>query len=717
MRSWKPIEPWLPLILRAFVSLASLAFPFSISAFPSFEEIRASYPATETAYLDRHGHLLQEVRSDLDGRRLRWIPLGQISEAFIKAVVRSEDKRFFEHSGTDFLALGNASFKYLTSDSRRGASTITMQLVSFLDPELVAGSDGRSFAQKWKQIRAARTLEGTWTKKEILEAYLNLVTFRGELTGVESASFGLLGKAPYGLNDLDAVVLSSLIRSPQASVPDVQRRACMLAHSMQLPYGCSQTNPAVEAALGQRTGIRPLANLAPHIPQLFGDRRGQVLTTLDSSLQRYSIETLHRHLLAVKEKNVRDGAILVIDHQSHEVLAYVGSSGNLSAAPLVDSIRSRRQAGSTLKPFVYGLGIDRKIITAATLVDDTPLNMQVVTGIYRPENYDKDYLGPIPVRVALAASRNIPAVRMASLLGVEPVVESLRRFGFRDLQDAEFYGPSIALGSADVTLWELTGAFAALANRGEWVSATLERKEMGREILKSKSDSNNEKVVRAISPEAAFIISSILSDRESRSATFGLENVLSTPFWTAVKTGTSKDMRDNWCVGFSDRYVVGVWVGNASGEAMWNVLGVTGAAPVWLEIMKHLHKHEISREPSPPASLLRAEVDYGKEWFIRGTEPDRALVGERGKPAAILYPEKDSVFAIDPEIPADRQRVFFRWSGGLKPGLQWYLNGKPIGQANPFPWKPIVGKHKLELRACPRPLACSTIAEASFEVR
>ncbi|MBL8020099.1 MAG: penicillin-binding protein 1C [Leptospirales bacterium] len=713
MRPWRPIGPWLPIALRTCLLLVSLTFPGSLVAFPSFEDVKSSYPATETAYLDRNGQLLQEVRSDLDGRRLRWIPLEQISEAFIKAVVRSEDKRFFEHSGTDFLALGNASFKYLTSDSRRGASTITMQLVSFLDPELMAGSDGRSFAQKWKQIRAARALEGTWSKKEILEAYLNLVTFRGELTGVESASFGLLGKAPYGLNDLDAVVLSSLIRSPQASVSDVQRRACMLAHTMRLPYGCAQTNPAVESALGQRTAIRPLANLAPHIPQVFGERKGQVLTTLDSSLQRFSIETLHRHLLAVREKNVRDGAILVIDHQNHEVLAYVGSSGVLSAAPLVDSIRSRRQAGSTLKPFVYGLGIDRKIITAATLVDDTPLNMQVVTGIYRPENYDKDYLGPIPVRVALAASRNIPAVRMATLLGVEPVVESLRKLGFRDLQDAEFYGPSIALGSADVTLWELTGAFGAMANRGEWVPSTLERKDRD---LKSRNP-NNEKSVRALSPEAAFIISSILSDRESRSATFGLENVLSTPFWTAVKTGTSKDMRDNWCVGFSDRYVVGVWVGNASGEAMWNVLGVTGAAPVWLEIMKHLHKHEVSVEPAPPASLVRAEVDYGKEWFIRGTEPDRALVNEIEKPASILYPQKDSVFAIDPEIPTDRQRIFFRWSGGHKQELQWHLNGKPLGQANPFPWKPAVGRHKLELRNCTRPLACTTIAEASFEVR
>ncbi|MCE9597960.1 MAG: penicillin-binding protein 1C [Spirochaetia bacterium] len=720
MRSWKPNNLWLSVALQC--SIACFLFsPVSLYSFPTFQEVKAAYPVTETIYLDRQGQPLQEIRSDSEGRRLRWVALDQISDAFIRAVIRSEDKRFFEHSGADYLALANASFKYLLSDSRRGASTVTMQLVSFLDQDLVPGSDGRSFGQKWKQIRSARELEATWTKGEILEAYLNLVTFRGELTGVESAAFGLLGKAPYGLDDLDSVVLSSLIRSPQASMNDVKRRACMLAHTMRLPYGCSDTNPRVEAALGARNTIRPLANLAPHLPGMLPDRKGEVRTTLDASVQRNAIEILHRHLLSVLEKNVRDGAVLVIDHQRHEVVAYVGSSGHLSAAPLVDSVRSRRQAGSTLKPFVYGLGIERKIITAATLVDDTPLNMQVVSGIYRPENYDRDYLGPIPVRIALAASRNIPAVRMANLLGVESIVETLRKLGFRELQDAEFYGPSIALGSADVTLWELTGAFATLANHGEWTPTAFESVSNQQDNAMHPGANTRKDAahlaIRVFSPETSHIISSILSDRESRSATFGLENVLSTPFWTAVKTGTSKDMRDNWCVGYSDRYVVGVWVGNASGEPMWNVLGVTGAAPVWLEVMKHLHRNEVSKEPPAPPSLVRSRVEYGDEWFVRGTEPDGALVHEIDTRPGILYPENETIFALDPEIPADRQRVFFRWNGGQGKSLEWNLNGKSLGKTNPWPWKPAIGRHKLKLQLCERPLACKTLQESTFEVR
>ncbi|HMX55687.1 MAG TPA: penicillin-binding protein 1C, partial [Leptospiraceae bacterium] len=535
-------------LLLALSAIGPLA---GLQAVPSFEEVRSSYKSSEAVYLDRRGRILQSIRLDESGRRLAWTSLDRISPALLSAVVRSEDKRFYSHSGADYLAILKAAFGRIAKDTRRGASTITMQLASRLDDSLTPSSHGRTYEQKWRQIQAAREIEKTWSKSQILEAYLNLVPFRGELEGISAASFGLFGKDPHALGDTESVILAALIRGPQASAEDVLRRSCMLAYSMKLSYDCSQIKPDVARAFEGSHAIRPTASYAPHLPALIKSGESEIRTTLDLDIQLAVREILHRHILSVRNRNVRDGAVLVLDNRTGEVIAYVGSTGDLSLAPLVDSIRSRRQAGSALKPFVYAVGIDKRLITASTLLDDTPLNMPVFSGVYHPENYDRDYFGPVAARIALASSRNIPAVRLVSLLGVDSVLDVFRKMEFKNLEEADFYGPSIALGSMDVTLWQLTSAYRMFASGGEWSSPFVERT--------SAAPAKR----RIVSEAAAFIIGDILSDRESRSLTFGLENVLSTPFWTAVKTGTSKDMRDNWCVGYSDRYTVGVWVGNA----------------------------------------------------------------------------------------------------------------------------------------------------------
>jgi penicillin-binding protein 1C len=265
------------------------------------------------------------------------------------------------------------------------------------------------------------------------------------------------------------------------------------------------------------------------------------------------------------------------------------------------------------------------------------------------------------------------------------------------VEAGDFYGPSLALGSADVSLWEMVGAYRALATGGVWSSLRLTPGE-------SPGESR-----RVYSTLAAFQVSGILSDRESRSVTFGLENPLATRFWSAVKTGTSKEMRDNWAVGYSRRYTVGVWVGNVTGEPMRNVSGVTGAAPVWLEVMMRLHESVPSEPPTPPAGLVGQQVAFTgrveparREWFQRGTEPSASngsAASATGALARIIAPAAGTILAIDPDIPTGRQRVPFEARDAVA-GQRWLLDGAVIGEAAELLlWPAAFGRHRLSLVA------------------
>ena len=449
--------------------------------------------------------------------------------------------------------------------------------------EAAHGTQGarRNYVQKLRQIGSALELERSWTKAQILEAYLNSITFRGELQGIGAASQGLFGKSPHGLDLVESLILAALIRSPGASPMLVQARACALGKVLQPGWDCAalETRLARTPLLAQ--GIRPREALAPHVAARLLPQ-GLSHSTLDRELQVFAQETLRSQLLSVGAKNAHDGALLVLDNRSGEVLAYVGGVGDLSSARFVDGVRARRQAGSTLKPFLYGVALEKRYLTAASHVEDTPMDIAVEGGVYRPRNYDNEFHGDeVTVRMALASSLNVPAVRTLNLIGVGALVDRLKMLGFSELREPAFYGPSLALGAADVSLWDLVNAYRALANGGRWSQASLTGAEAARQGSR-----------QVFSPQAAFLVGHILADRESRNLTFGLENPLSSRFWTAVKTGTSKDMRDNWCVGYSQRYTVGVWVGNFSGEPMWNVSGITEAAPAWAEVMNWLHSRD-----------------------------------------------------------------------------------------------------------------------------
>jgi penicillin-binding protein 1C len=398
--------------------------------------------------------------------------------------------------------------------------------------------------------------------------------------------------------------------------------------------------------------------------------------------------------MAVRERRVFDGAILVVDNSRGEVLAYVAGSADLSSARYVDGIQARRQPGSALKPFLYGMALEQRLLTPASLLEDTPLDLSVMGGLYRPRNYDERFRGLVTLRTALAASLNIPAVRTLELVGAEPFVQQLRRLGFAGVvQSGEYYGPSLALGSVEVSLWELVNAYRALANGGVWQPLRM---------TPEKADGALSH--RVYTAETAFLLSHLLADRESRSTTFGLENPLATRFWSAVKTGTSKEMRDNWCIGFTQRYTVGVWVGNLAGEPMHHVSGMTGAAPIWLDVISWLHRATPSGSPLPPAGVLTRpitfphEIEPGRlEWFLAGTEPQMPGSPLAGAFPRIRMPVSGAVIVLDPDIPPAQQRLVFEGDVDGQ-DLRWVLNGQDLGPASdPLVWEPLPGEHTLEL--------------------
>jgi penicillin-binding protein 1C len=665
-----------------------IALPQSVLAVPTAEAVKSGFRSSEAELLDRHGVSVQTLRVDMNVRRLPWVALTDISPAVSAAVVQAEDQRFYQHHGVDVEAIGKAALENLFRQRPRGASTITMQLVSMLNGQLQPKHGTRDWGQKWDQVQAARDLETTWNKQQILEAYLNLVTFRGELQGIGAASQGLFGKSPSGLGDVESVILGSLIRAPNATSKQLARRACSLAKDSKIAASCDSIRLAIENAFsGVRFGTVP-AFTGAVAQRLLKKPAEKVTSTIDAGLQRFAFDSLRQQLSALRVRNVNDGAIVVLDNASGDILAYVGNSGSNS----VDGVVALRQAGSTLKPFLYELAIEEKILTAASVLDDSAIDISTPSGLYIPQNYDKDFKGYVSVRTSLASSLNVPAVRTLVLLGTDAFYNRLKELELNSLtESADYYGYSLALGSAEVSLLELTNAYRTLASGGLAgpVGLTLRPAPQKKRVLDGR---------------AVFVVNDILSDRAARSLTFGLSNQLATRFWTAVKTGTSKDMRDNWCIGFSEKYTVGVWVGNFDGQPMWDVSGVTGAAPVWRDVMDFMHAGAPGRAPMVPPGVLAQQIEYlpqleaaRKEWFISGTETARIeIIADAKRVPKISYPGSDSIIAIDPDIPGERQRVFFQAQAAQ--GLVWRLDGTVFAAANTdASWRPSIGDHRLEL--------------------
>ncbi len=680
---------------NAFATIMIACYAAPVSAIVNsvtFYEVKKNYQSSDTLILDRNGEIIQRLRTDLTVRKGQWVALGDVSQALRTALVLSEDKRFYSHSGVDWQAVSAAAWANLWNTKTRGASTITMQLTGLLDDDWRQRSGGRSIFQKLGQTVSAQSLEREWRKDQILEAYLNLVPFRGELVGIDALSRTLFGKAAHGLDMRESAIAAALVRAPNANAAQVAKRACDVLKTIPSSGDDCAGLDMLTATTLQHRDYPPSEGIAPHWAQQVVKKKNsstpannRIKTSLSAPIQRYALQTLQQRLRELVHRHVEDGAILVLDNASGEVLAWVGSSGDLSRAAQVDGVLAQRQPGSTLKPFLYGQAIAQRRVTAASLLDDSGTQIQTASGLYIPQNYDHQFKGWVSVRTALAASLNVPAVR--TLVMVSPVAfhQQLQKLGLALKESGDFYGYSLALGSAEVSLLQLTNAYRALANGGR----------VG-EVGKPPNET-------VLDPRAAFIVSDILNDPLARSRTFGSDSLLATRFWTAVKTGTSKDMRDNWALGYSSRYTVGVWVGNASGAPMQDVSGTTGAAPIWVDIMNFLHHNPRqsipSQAPKPPAGLVQMPVQLAteasrKEWFVAGTEQAQFATYSIATNARITSPTSGSIIAIDPDIPPNRQRLNFSAKGS---GLRWRMDGKIFANGNTAQWMPWPGKHTVQI--------------------
>lgn len=671
-RRWSDALAWAALAALVLTTAAHLLT--RPPAMPDYAAVRADWKPSEAWLYDRDGQLLDSERVDFERRRLAWVALKDINPAVRDTVVAAEDHRFWSHGGVDWLAMASAARTRWTGGRSRGASTLPMQLAAFLAPEL-AQPGQRGWLAKIRQMRAAQDLASNWTHEQMLEAYFNLLPLRGEAQGIGAGAQSLFGKTPAEMNRTDAALFAGLLPNPAASAEVLGKRACRIAKADD----CGAIDAAAATLVSGERAARFDPGLAPHLAARLLDKPGKrVATTIDRRIQTAAIVALRRQLAGLGSDRVRDGAVVVLDNATGEVLAYVGGVGLKSTAAQVDGANAPRQAGSTLKPHLYAQVIEHGWLTAASILDDSPVQLDTASGLYVPKNYDHSFQGPVSVRHALASSLNVPAVRALVIDDVQEFRDRLWALGYHSLvEDGEYYGFSLALGSAEVSLVEQANAFRALANQGRWSPVHFRAGEKGGEPR------------QIVKPAAAFIVGDILADASARADAFGADSALRLPFWAAAKTGTSKGMRDNWCVGWSDRYTVAVWVGNLEGDSMRAVSGTSGAAPVWRDVMMALHAGSPGKPPKMPAGVEARQISLPgtrepprREYFLAGTaQSEMAAAPQAARRPRITSPVSGSVYALDPDIPIDRQRLAVIVSGDV-PGYRLILDKGPLGDAD-----------------------------------
>ena len=554
--------------------------------------MRAAHAPSDIALLDRHGTPIQMLRVNTEQRRGPWLALADVSPALRHALLLSEDRRFFEHGGVDWRALAASAWANAWNQRTRGASTLTMQLAGLLDEDVARPAGGRSVVGKVSQIVRARELENRWSKAQILEAYLNQVPLRGELVGVAAASQQLFGKHASGLDTIEAALLAVMVRAPNAGTAALERRACELLR--QQAQGCEGLATTLAQALARRPGPAAGESLAPHMARLLARDAGTapkaLHSTLDATLQRVALSALRRQLAELRGHNVEDGAVLVLDNASGEVLAWVGSSGAGSSASEVDAVLARRQPGSTLKPLIYALALQQRLITPASLLDDSALQIAAGGALYQPQNYDHRYRGAVSARTALASSLNVPAVRVGAMLGPDAMFEGLNRAGLRLSQNAGYHGHALALGSADVTLARPRQRLPHAGAPGAAGAGAL----VGRHARRSRAtDIRRRGPTAGVQPRRG-----LAGGRHAVRRRRARHHLWSRQPAGHARLGGGENRHQQ---GHARQLVRGLqpaatrwrcgWATPAA-QAMHGVSGVSGAAPVWRELMAHAARAE-----------------------------------------------------------------------------------------------------------------------------
>ena len=600
---------------------------------------------------DRHGFTLREFLNDDDGRG-EWQPLSAVSPHFIDAVIAAEDRRFRYHPGVDPAALLRALASRFSDGRRSGGSTITQQVIR------AVYRHPRTFSAKVTEAWYALRLERMMSKDEVLEQYVNRIPFGNQLVGIHAASRYYVLQPAKELSIAEAAFLAAVPNAP-ASLDPVRYHSRALRRQRFILGRMAEegTITAEEHRRALRQNIPvvlPSARFAaPHAVEFAvqGVQRGvplaELRTTFDGELYRDIQWIVRGHLERLKEKRVTNAAVVVLHNATGEVRAMTGSADYFddAAQGKVNGALALRQPGSSVKPFTYALALEAGM-TPATLLADVPTSFPDAGGSFVPVNYDREYHGPVRLRTALACSYNIPAVRLLHRLGTAALHAKLAEAGITSVtKQPEHYGYGLTLGNAEVSLLELTNAYRSFANGGEWrpisVIVSAEGIAGGPRPLSHPAESGERHPV--FSPAAAALITDILSDPAARRAAFG--NHFRFPFACAVKTGTTKDYRDNWAVGYTPEYTVGVWAGNFDGRPMQQVSGVTGAGQIFTDVMHLLaakHGSGESRFPVPEGTRLRRICARSgarptdacpaviEERFIAGTEPaERCTVHHR----------------------------------------------------------------------------------------
>jgi len=659
---------------------------FSIAAtLPNVGDLQERASQFETTrILDRNGDLLYEILDPQAGRRT-YVPLDQISPNLVAATIATEDKDFYSHAGFDPLAIVRAFWQNLSSgETVSGASTITQQLARalLLTPE---ERGQRTYLRKVREALLASEIERRYSKDEILELYLNEIYYGNLAYGVEAAAETYFHKSASQLTLGEAAFLAGLPQAP--SVYDIytnqditlvrfqsvvlgmlalsQERHCIYVSNSPQPV-CVDGATAADAIQEIQNWSFPLVTDTMRYPHWVQYIRSQlesmfdpqtiyrsgftVYTTLDPDLQDTAQQMVTDQINALADKHVTDGALVAIKPSTGEILAMVGSpdfyndaiSGQINMA-----VSPTRQPGSSIKPFTY-LAAFEKGWTPATLIWDVPTEFPP-SGLpndpnpkYVPTNFDLKFHGPLTVRTALANSYNVPAVKTLQFVGVYGdggLISMAQRLGITSLTRDD-YGLSLTLGGGEVSLLQMTGGYAVIANGGVEIPpvAILKIVDYQGNVVYAYQPPHGEQVLR---PEHAFLMTSILSDTAARVPTYGTNSVLNLPFPAAAKTGTSNDSRDNWTLGFTPDLTVGVWVGNADYTPMENTTGVTGAGPIWAQFMTYAVNKLTNGHPTPfifPNGIVQYTI-----CTVSGTQPSRWCPSTR-----------EEYFAADqPPLPPD----------------------------------------------------------------
>lgn len=700
----------LPLVALAVWFALPFAVPLPLS-------LRQKSPVSPVL-LDRHGSPIQHLALP-DSTRAKPVALAEIPTDLIACTLAAEDKRFFRHGGVDLLATlraGRDFFAYRRFVS--GASTITQQLVKISSPPAKRG-----FPTKIREALAARRLEMTWSKAAILTAYLNRLDYGNLRIGTAEAARFYFQKPLAELSLAECALLAGLPQAPSRLNPlRHPGRAIIRRETVLKRLATMDTHDAarISTALAEPLTLRPLRESHP-APWLARQSAGRSSTTLDLPLQR-DLEAIVREETAKHhESNLRHSAVVVIHNPSGEILALV-SSGDWDDARggQINGALTPRSPGSALKPFTYLLALEQNHRTPATILADIPTPFRTPQGLNLPENYDRTYRGPVTLRSALACSLNLPALRELNALGgPRPLHELLEELGITTLgDDRSLHGLGLTLGNAPVRLIELTNAFATLARLGNRLPPVLfpPAMETARQVFGVRS---------------AWLIADILSDPAARAPAFAPGGPLDLPFRCAVKTGTSSDFHDNWCLGYTPEFTVGVWAGNFEHQPMKGISGIAGAGPVFQRTMLRLHRNTrpswferppglteitidsrngkilqennpharrewVPSEAIPPAASTEDHDASGKAlvdatyaaWFasphnFRRNELALGVGQPASEPLRIISPVDNALFLLDPEIPSGSGKL--RPVTNLPGTAEWQSETLRIEPASPEP--------------------------------